>query len=99
MFLKVSWQKYRVKEKKNPKVDGEMVDGYFNPIKSEIGIEKKLSKKNKQEVLIHEVIHAILFNYGHTDKYQDENLVESITSGIMQVIYDNEKNIFEKVGG
>ena len=45
MFLKVSWQKYRVKEKKNPKVDGEVVDGYFNPIKSEIGIEKKLPKK------------------------------------------------------
>ena len=46
MFLKISWQKYRVKEKKNLKVDDEVVDGYFNPIKREMGIEKKLSTIN-----------------------------------------------------
>ena len=98
MFLKIGWKKYKVVKKKNPKMGKKRVNGSINADSLKIQIDKSLQAKVQQQVLIHEVVHGIFEHSGKQDWFKNEELVDCISNGIMQVIYDNEKNIFEKVG-
>ena len=99
MKIKIGWRKYKVIEKDDPELDGEFVNGFIDTDNLVIQLDKNLPKKTKQQVLIHEVVHGVLKNAGKQELFKNEELVDCIASGIMQVIYDNERNIFEKVGG
>ena len=97
--MKIGWRDYKVIFEKDPEIDGEVIGGAINANTSVIKINTEFTGKASQKILIHEVVHGILFNAGKQTFSENEELVECIANGIMQVIYDNEKNIFEKVGG
>ena len=99
MKLKIGWKKYTIIKKKKPRMDKKVVNGSIDSDSLIIQIEESLSKKVQQQVLIHEVIHGIFEHSGKQEWFENEELVDCVANGIMQVIYDNEKNIFEKVGG
>ena len=98
MKLKIGWKKYRILKKKKPQMDKKVVNGSIDSDSLIIQIEESLSKKVQQQVLIHEVIHGVFEHSGKQEWFENEELVDCIANGIMQVIYDNKKNIFEKVG-
>ena len=99
MKIKIGWRKYKVTFENGLEIDGEFVNGFIDTDNLVIQLDKNLPKKTKQQVLIHEVVHGVLKNAGKQELFKNEELVDCIASGIMQVIYDNERNIFEKVGG
>ena len=97
MKLKIGWKKYTIIKKKKPKMGKELVNGSIDSDALEIQIEKSLPIEVQQQVLIHEVIHGIFNHAGKQEWFKNEELVDCISNGIMQVIYDNETNIFEKI--
>ena len=57
---------------------------YFD---SEIILDKSLDKQQTRQTLWHEIIHAVLFNGSYND--HDEQMVQIISNGIVQVLRDN----------
>lgn len=92
MILKIAWLDIKIKFKKNVKLNGINVDGYFSPREKEILIDDELPKHMKQKVLLHELVHAVLFAFGRYD-YDDENLVDTMASGIMTLLKDNKEKV------
>jgi|TARA_R100000995_G_scaffold56814_1_gene28154 Zn-dependent peptidase ImmA (M78 family) len=45
-------------------------------------INKDIHQSRKQETLVHEVLHAIFYNYGLEHK---ENLIDAISNGLFQL--------------
>lgn len=52
-----------------------------------IEIDADLSDERKQQTLIHELLHGMLFEAGYTE--QDEDLVNRVSAVLHQVINDN----------
>lgn len=92
MTLKIAWFDINIKFKNDVKLNGVNVDGYFSPREKEILIDDKLPKHMKEKVLIHELVHAMLFAFGRYD-YDDENLVDAIASGILTLLKDNKEEV------
>lgn len=92
MTLKIAWFDINIKFKNDVKLNGVNVDGYFSPREKEILIDDKLPKHMKEKVLIHELVHAMLFAFGRYD-YDDENLVDAMASGIMTLFKDNKEEV------
>ena len=69
---------YRVRYKKLP--DGE--DGYILPRKQIIVLGRHLSVEKARQVLVHEVVHAILDQLGYLDLYENEHLVQGLAIGL-----------------
>ena len=72
----------------NPNVLGQIVYQ-----KQEIQIKKSLLKDMKNSTIIHEIVHGILFHSGKQELNEKEDLVESISSSIYQVLKSNKKLI------
>jgi Zn-dependent peptidase ImmA (M78 family) len=53
-----------------------------------IQIDDSLSKNRENEVLVHELLHAMLFEAGYME--QDEELVNRLASVLHQVLRDND---------
>lgn len=53
-----------------------------------IQIEENLSEARSHEVLVHELLHGILFEAGYME--QDEELVRRVASVLHQVLRDND---------
>lgn len=83
---------YEIKEldivDENPNVLGQIVYQ-----KQEIQIKKSLLKDMKNSTIIHEIVHGILFHSGKQELNEKEDLVESISSSIYQVLKSNKKLI------
>ncbi len=92
MTLKIAWLDINIKFKNDVKLNGVNVDGYFSPREQEIIIDNELPKHMKEKVLIHELVHAMLFAFGRDD-YDDENLVDAMASGIMTLFKDNKEEV------
>lgn len=69
---------YRVKRKRLP--DGE--EGYIDPKKQLIVLDRRLSDEKAEQVLLHEVVHGILDQLGYLDLYEDEHLVQGLAIGL-----------------
>lgn len=50
----------------------------------EIRINKDLADPMKQQTLIHEMIHGMLFNLGYSELMTDEQFVQALASAIYQ---------------
>ena len=61
--------------------------------KQEIQIKKPLLKDMKNSTIIHEIVHGILFHSGKQELNEKEDLVESLSSSIYQVLKSNKKLI------
>lgn len=63
--------------------------GQIDYIKNEITIDKALPKESHDQVLMHEIIHAICDLQGLYDIGDDENKVQSLATALHQVFKDN----------
>jgi hypothetical protein len=92
MQVEILGVNYEIKEleiiDENPNVLGQIVYQ-----KQEIQIKKSLLKDMKNSTIIHEIVHGILFHSGKQELNEKEELVESISSSIYQVLKSNKKLI------
>lgn len=92
MQVEILGVNYEIKEldiiDENPNVLGQIVYQ-----KQEIQIKKSLLKDMKNSTIIHEIVHGILFHSGKQELNEKEDLVESISSLIYQVLKSNKKLI------
>lgn len=92
MQVEILGVNYEIKEldiiDENPNVLGQIVYQ-----KQEIQIKKSLLKDMKNSTIIHEIVHGILFHSGKQELNEKEDLVESLSSSIYQVIKSNKKLI------
>jgi hypothetical protein len=54
-----------------------------------IQIDSAMSEERKEQTIVHEVLHAILFEAGYAPDDQDEDLVNRAANVLHQVIVDN----------
>lgn len=92
MQVEILGVNYEIKEvdiiDENPNILGQIVYQ-----KQEIQIKKSLLKDMKNSTIIHEIVHGILFHSGKQELNEKEDLVESISSSIYQVLKSNKKLI------
>lgn len=92
MHVEILGVNYEIKEldiiDENPNVLGQIVYQ-----KQEIQIKKSLLKDMKNSTMIHEIVHGILFHSGKQELNEKEDLVESLSSSIYQVLKSNKKLI------
>ena len=92
MQIEILGVNYEIKEleiiDENPNVLGQIVYQ-----KQEIQIKKSLLKDMKNSTIIHEIVHGILFHSGKQELNEKEDLVESLSSSIYQVLKSNKKLI------
>ena len=92
MQVEILGVNYEIKEldiiDENPNVLGQIIYQ-----KQQIEIKKSLKKDMKNSTIIHEIVHGILFHSGKQELNKKEDLVESISSSIYQVIKSNKKLI------
>jgi Zn-dependent peptidase ImmA (M78 family) len=68
------------------------VSGYLNLDKEEIFLEKKLTPTMTSVVLMHEILHAILYRGGVVDQDEKiETMIEILSYGIIEVLKKNPK--------
>ena len=79
--LRVLGITYRVKRRR---LDGE--DGYIDPQRQLIVLDKRLSKEKAAQVLIHEIVHGLLDQLGYLDLYEDEHLVQGLAIGLHEAL-------------
>ena len=83
-------------------MDDEYQYGEYDSKTNTIKISPELSDLDKINTLLHEIIHAILFERGVTaeggmfdDKEKDEEfLVNTLSNGLIQVLRDNPKILY-----
>lgn len=92
MQVEILGVNYEIKEldiiDENPDVLGQIIYQ-----KQQIEIKKSLKKDMKNTTIIHEMIHGILFHSGKQELNEKEDLVESLSSSIYQVLKSNKKLI------
>lgn len=93
MELKIGWMNCKIKFKKKLFLDGDEVDGYFDPKKQIIVIDKSLPNDLRTKTLLHEIIHALLFVQGRHEDYADENLVDGMANNILMLLKNNKAEI------
>lgn len=67
----------------------ELRKGEINFLTNEIRIDKNMPDDLKEQVLIHEVLHAIFDLLGYEDLCTDENKVQGIATALHQVLKEN----------
>ncbi|USS93965.1 hypothetical protein M8332_07010 (plasmid) [Fructilactobacillus ixorae] len=74
--------------------DGNRIWGKTIYEKSLILVDSSLDRQHTKQTLIHEVVHAILWESSCTDICNDEQVVNPLANSLYQVITDNfkEKN-------
>lgn len=92
MQVEILGVNYEIKEldiiDENPNVLGQIIYQ-----KQEIQIKKSLLKDMKNSTIIHEIVHGILFHSGKQELNEKEDLVESLSSSIYQLLKSNKKLI------
>lgn len=84
--IKVGGVNYSVAEKENL-IQKDELWGEVNYFNTEINIDSSLSNDRKEQVLIHEVTHAIFLEAGY--KEQDEDMINRVSIILHQVLKDN----------
>lgn len=90
--VKILGIEYELKEveqvNKNQRLFGEI-----DFVNQTIKIEKGLSDDRKKQVLLHEILHGICEQLGIEEINNNENLIQSISSSLYQVLKDNKINV------
>ena len=89
--INVGGVKYDVSLKKNliEPDSHQPVWGYTDYAGSTIYIDNKLSKQHIKQTLIHELVHAMLWETGAVDGYNDEKLVNPLGNMLYSVLRSN----------
>ena len=72
----------------NPDVLGQII--YQKQL---IEIKKSLPKDMKNTTILHEILHGILFHSGKQELNKNEDLIESLSNSIYQILKSNKKLI------
>ena len=64
----------------------------------EIEIDNRIADDRKEEVFIHELIHACLNEAGYTDQSEMEDMVNRLALVLHQVLKDNKFQFEQEVG-
>lgn len=92
MQVEILGVNYEIKEldiiDENPDVLGQIIYQ-----KQQIEIKKSLKKDMKNTTIIHEMIHGILFHSGKQELNKNEDLIESLSNSIYQILKSNKKLI------
>lgn len=80
--------KFEVQEIQRLIIKDEPADGDIDWCAQAIKIDANQHPRAKWLVLWHEVIHAILFNAGKDEAF-DESLIDTLAQGVGQVLIDN----------
>lgn len=62
---------------------------------SEIEIDDRLSKERKEQVFVHELLHACFYEAGFNE--QEEDMVNRVSAVLYQVLKDNDIRFGEQV--
>jgi len=96
--VKIGWRNYLVAACTNRKdALEEVVAGEIDYDNHIIYLDETIVQPHqKQLTLLHEIIHGIFQYQGHTEWRKNEELIEAISEGLMQVILDNPKLFTEE---
>lgn len=96
-YVKIGWRDYKIVADKVMKATdkGEDVHGEIEYCENEIHLNKEISGEHRNVVLLHEIIHGIFYMTGHERWRKDEELIDTISENLYQVIKDN-PNMFEE---
>ena len=64
-------------------------NGTIDCEKLNIFIESSMNKQVKRQTLWHELMHAIMYEFGLPQSEHDEKLIDNIAHGVMQILRDN----------
>ena len=70
-----------------PETEGEIILGTMNPKDLEILIREDMPESQREETILHEVVHTILQFTGHGDT--EEGVVEALGNGLYNFLKDN----------
>lgn len=71
--------------------DDELCYGTLDPTFGEIQLSMRMSRELQGMTLLHEILHAIEFQYGILALRDDEETVDRLSKALYQVIMDNPK--------
>lgn len=87
--VKVCGMSYQVIESRPVTENGDVGEGHISYSKMLIEINPDLVGDSKVLSVWHEVCHAILMHTGHFNEKNDEQLMEALSMGLVQLIRDN----------
>lgn len=92
MQVEILGVNYEIKEldivDENPDVLGQII--YQKQL---IEIKKSLPRDMKNTTILHEIVHGILFHSGKQELNKNEDLIESLSNSIYQILKSNKKLI------
>ena len=68
-------------------------DGYVSPGKQRIALSSALTDEKRDQVFLHELVHAILDQLSYSDLYEDECLVQGLAVGLHVALRDCKQGI------
>lgn len=87
--VKIGHIEYDITDVPNLVTDsGQSLFGNVSYSRETIQLDKNLTPARRLEVLLHEIVHAIINEYGHE---QNETLVNAVGLGLANVIVDNKQ--------
>ena len=90
--IKIGWRNYTVKFVEGIRDEkGEMLDGEIDFSNHIIYINDNLNEEEKEVVFLHEITHGIFNDKCHSEWQDNEDLIETISEGIFQLMLDNPK--------
>lgn len=90
--VKIGWRNYIVKtvdERRDDK--GDYLSGQIDFNTHIIYLDRNLNDDEKAVAFLHELIHGIFNSHCHSDWTDNEDLVESVSEGLYQIMKDNPK--------
>jgi len=90
--VKIGWRNYLVKmvEERRDE-EGELLSGQIDFTNHIIYIDNNLNIDEQIVSFLHEVVHGIFYSHCHSDWGDNEDLVESVSEGLFQIMKDNPK--------
>jgi hypothetical protein len=73
-----------------PKDNGQICWGTTDYGKSLIEICSSLNETAKKQTLVHELIHATMWEMGQAENCNDENIVNPLANGLYQMLTNND---------
>jgi len=69
---------------------GTELDGMFREVAQEMRVRSGMGLDYTRRTLVHEIIHSILVNTGHTEQSENENLIAALVFGLAATFLDCE---------
>ena len=91
--VKVAGVTYEVKQVSNLLLNYDLL-GQAHYLNSEIQIDSSLSDERKEQIFVHELLHAIFKESGYDE--QDEDTINRLAITLHQVLKDNDLKIYKE---